>query len=166
MLLTEPVATAASWFCRGGGLFPGFVDAVRQALQKPSAIIATKSTTWLVTWYCNLKKKKKIRLAFVKMDFARFQAWRPQESSWGAKLGGVHSIYVGSLPSRSGWQRPACRRAANAGCSAFWDLMKDPLAGGCIRLAAFELGRPRRSESDEVNLQTRPPEGRSPWIGT
>lgn len=43
--------------------------------------------------------------------------------------------------------------------------MKDPLAGGCIRLAAFELGRPRRSESDEVNLQTRPPKDAAPELG-
>lgn len=152
MLLTEPVATAASWFCRGG--YSRDLSTLRARLYSSHAIITTRSTKCLVTWFCNLKKKRLLlsRLIYNIPGVTSRTSW-----VWCIPFtsGVCHQIYADNVS--------ACWRATNHWLQSSlgpyegfvsWKLCPFGLT---VLKGAFERGWPFRFKSEEVNLQRQLP---------
>lgn len=119
MLLTEPVATAASWFCRGGAI-PGICRRSASGFTEALCYHRNQIDNMIGYLILQLKKKKRIRLAFVKMDL--------QDSRLDVPNGPATAEgWVGCIPFTSG----VCRHVQADNVL---------LAGGLQMLAAVHFG--------------------------
>lgn len=151
MLLTEPVATAASWFCRGGDSGDLWTQCAR--LHSSRVIITTR---WPSDWLLDTATKKKCRWLL-----ARWICNVPDVTSPSVQIGWVGCIPL-TLREWGGGGGICHHVRAENGSRRLRSIMGPYKRSVSWRLppfglVVFELGRQCHSESDEVNLQTRLP---------